>query len=102
MEHVSAEKFTAELAKFIERGGYVPEEMFNANKRGLFWKKMPKKNFSYKTECTAPGFMAAKDRVSLLLCTNAKGDCKVRSMLIYRSQNPCCLNGKDKNKLSVF
>lgn len=101
-DHVSAKKFPEELAKIIETGGYHPEQVFNADETGLFWKKMPSRTFLSKTERSAPGFKAAKDRVSLLLCANASGDFKVKPMLIYRSQNPRPLKDKNKNELPVF
>ncbi|XP_069181804.1 tigger transposable element-derived protein 1-like [Procambarus clarkii] len=31
-----------------------------------------------------------KDRLTLELCTNASGDCKVKPLLVYHSENPLC------------
>lgn len=101
-DHEAANEFPATLQKIIETGGYSPQQVFNADETGVFWKKMPNRTFLSKSETTAPGFKSAKDRVSLLLCANASGDCKIKPMMIYRSQNPRALKGKNKDQLPVF
>lgn len=101
-DHEEANKFPATLQEIIEARGYSPQQVFNADETGLFWKKMPNRTFLSKSERTAPGFKVAKDRVSLLLCANASGDCKIKPMMIYRSQNPRALKGKNKEQLPIF
>lgn len=101
-DHEAAKKFPDELKLIIEEGGYLPQQVFNADETGLFWKKMPSRTFLSKNEKIAPGFKAAKDRISLLLCANASGDFQVKPMMIYRSLNPRALKGKLKNELPVF
>ncbi|GFU21890.1 tigger transposable element-derived protein 1 [Trichonephila clavipes] len=57
-----------------------------------------------ETEATrtysASGFKAAKDRVTLLLCSNASGD-RMLKPLLNRSLKPRALKGKDLNTLPV-
>ena len=37
------------VSHFVEEKGYVPEQVFNADETGLFWKKnMPKRTFILK------------------------------------------------------
>ncbi|GFT62022.1 hypothetical protein TNCV_3811941 [Trichonephila clavipes] len=43
---------------------------------------------------TASGFKAAKDRVTLLLCSNASGDRMLKPLLVNRSLKPRALKGK--------
>ena len=62
---------------------------------------MPNRTFISKNEKTAPGFKVSKDRVTLLLCSNASGDYMTKPMLIYRSLNPRALKGINKNALPV-
>ncbi|GFT74600.1 tigger transposable element-derived protein 1 [Trichonephila clavipes] len=50
---------------------------------------------------TASGFKAAKDRVTLLLCSNASGDRMLKPLLVNRSLKPRALKGKDLNTLPV-
>lgn len=71
-------------------------------KPGFGGKKMLNRTFISKNEKTAPGFKVSKDRVTLLLCSNASGDYMAKPMLIYRSLNPRALKGINKNALPVY
>ncbi|GFT62061.1 tigger transposable element-derived protein 1 [Trichonephila clavipes] len=67
----AAKIFPEELAKNIEDGDYSADQEFNADETGLYWKKLPKRTSIAKDEKTASGHKASKDRVTLLLCSNA-------------------------------
>jgi len=71
----------------------TPEQVFNADETGLFWKRMPSRTFLSKNEKTAPGFKAAKHRLTLLLCADACGF-MMKSMVVYESLNPRAFKGK--------
>ncbi|GFV39008.1 tigger transposable element-derived protein 1 [Trichonephila clavipes] len=62
---------------------------------------MPTRTYIAKSEKTASGFKAAKDRVTLLLCSNASGDRMLKPLLVNRSLKPRALKGKDLNRLPV-
>ncbi|CAM5125399.1 unnamed protein product [Natator depressus] len=62
---------------------------------------MPNCTYASKSERQAPGFKAAKDRVTVLFCGNAAGHL-IKPGLLYRAQNPHALKGKNKNLLPVF
>lgn len=98
----AAERYPEEFANLVADGGYKPEQVFNADETALFWKRMPNKTFISKSEKSAPGFKAAKDRVTLLLCSNASGDCVIKPLMLYRSLNPRALKNQNKNNLPVF
>jgi hypothetical protein len=72
-DFVAAESFPDELRKLIVDKGYLPEQVFNADESGLFWKRMPSRTYLAKSEKPAAGFKAAKDRLTLLFCVNASG-----------------------------
>ncbi|CAM4402597.1 unnamed protein product [Caretta caretta] len=97
----AAKAYPEQLKKIIEEKGYLPEQVFNTDETGLFWKKMPNRTYTSKSERQAPGFKAAKDRVTVLFCGNAAGHL-IKLGLLYRAANPRALNGKNKNLLSVF
>jgi hypothetical protein len=73
--------------------GYKPEQVFNLDDISLFWTRMPSSIFISKEEKTAPGFKAAKDRLTVLLCGNAKGDFKCKPLLVCHSHTPRALKG---------
>ncbi|XP_055078751.1 tigger transposable element-derived protein 1-like [Periophthalmus magnuspinnatus] len=85
----------------IEEGGYKPEQVFNMDETGLFWKRMPSRTFIMQDGAQDPGFKAQKDRVTLVMCGNAAGF-MIKPGLIYRSKNPRALKNKNKNALPVY
>ncbi|XP_065261952.1 tigger transposable element-derived protein 1-like [Emys orbicularis] len=95
----AAKAYPEQLKKIIEERGYLPEQVFNADETGLFWKKMPTHTYISKSERQAPGFKAGKDCVTVLLCGNAAGHL-IKPGLFYRAANQD--KGKNKNLLLVF
>ncbi|XP_025099955.1 tigger transposable element-derived protein 1-like [Pomacea canaliculata] len=102
-DKAGAEKFVQEFRQIIE-GGYIPQQVFNADETGLFWKKLPNKTYITKEEKALPGHKPMKDRVTLLLCSNASGDLKLKPLLVYHSDNPRVFkkNNVIKQKLPVM
>lgn len=98
----AAKNYPAEFKKIVEAGGYTPQQIYNVDETGLFWKRMPSRTFISKQEKSASGFKAAKDRVTVLLGGNAAGDNKLKPMLIYHSENPRAFKGCNKSKLGVI
>jgi hypothetical protein len=47
------------------------------------------------------GFKAAKDGLTVLLGANAAGDCKLKVLLVYHSENPRAFKGLSKATLPV-
>jgi hypothetical protein len=100
-DFVAAESFPDELRELIMDKGYLPEQAFNADETGLFWKRMPSRAYLAKSEKSAPGFKAAKDMLTLLFCVNAS--CRmIKLMVMYKSLNPRALKGKNKEHLSLY
>ena len=99
-----AEKFVVEFSDMIKTEGFLPQQVFNADETGLFWKKMPSRTYITKEEKSLPGHKPMKDRLTLLLCGNASGDFKIKPMLVYHSDNPRVFkrNNVMKSKLPVM
>jgi hypothetical protein len=66
-----ATKFKSMIVVIIEEGGYIPQQVFNVDEMGLYWKKMPNRAFISKEEKLMPGHKVAKDRFTLLLGGNS-------------------------------
>ncbi|GFU78484.1 tigger transposable element-derived protein 1 [Trichonephila clavipes] len=74
-----------------EDGDYSSDQVFNADETGLYWKKLLNHTYIAKDEKTASGHKASKDRVTLLLCSNASGDWMLKPLLINKSLRPRAL-----------
>ncbi|GFY07523.1 tigger transposable element-derived protein 1 [Trichonephila clavipes] len=95
-------EFPATLKIIIERGNYPPELIFNVDETGQNWKRKPIRTFLTREEKRAPGFKAAKDRLTLLLGGNASGDFKLKPLLVYHSKNPRATKGISELTLPVI
>ena len=84
----AAESFTKEFKQFVDDEGLLSQQIFNCDETGLFWKKMPRRTYITQEEKSLPGHKPMKDRLTLLLCANASGDCRIKPLLIYHSTNP--------------
>jgi len=42
----AAEKFVEKFKDFVDREGFIPEQVFNCDETGLFWKKCQKRPIS--------------------------------------------------------
>lgn len=94
--------FPATLASLIADENYSLEQVFNVDETGLFWKRMPDRTYISREEKTASGFKATKDRLTLLLGSNAAGNCRIKPLLVYHSENPRALKRVNKSSLPVI
>ena len=70
-DKAAADAFKVEFAKYVKENEYLPQQIFNCDETGLFWKKMPNRTFITQEEKSLPGHKPMKDRYTLLLCGNA-------------------------------
>ena len=54
------------LSEIIDEGAYLPEQIFNVDEAGLYWKRMPDQSYIRKEEKLMPGYKAAKDRLTVV------------------------------------
>ncbi|XP_068217804.1 tigger transposable element-derived protein 1-like [Palaemon carinicauda] len=87
----------------VAEEGYIPQQIFNCDETGLVCKKMPR-TFNRAEEKKLPGHKPMKDRLTLALCANVSGDCKVKPLLVYHSENPSAFKSPKilKEKLQVM
>jgi hypothetical protein len=95
----------AAIAAGIERlrstlRDYDPENIYNVDETGLFYKLLPKRTYlsPHEDRKTARGTkgMKAKDRITAFICTNASGKQKLPLSVIGSSKNPRCFGKKSK------
>ncbi|XP_016067757.1 PREDICTED: CENPB DNA-binding domain-containing protein 1 [Miniopterus natalensis] len=98
----SKDAYPEVLKCIIEEGEYTPQQVFNVDETGLYWKRMPEGTFISVEEKAEPGFTLSKDRLMLLLGANAAGDFKLKPLLVYHSENPKALKGYSKPNLPVI
>ncbi|GCC33434.1 hypothetical protein chiPu_0011903 [Chiloscyllium punctatum] len=100
----AAANFVKKFSEFVNTEGYVAQQVFNCDETGLSWKKMPRRTYITQEEKSLPGYKPMKDRLTLLLCGNASGDCKIKPLLVYHSENPRVFkkNNVMKSKLNVM
>jgi hypothetical protein len=60
--------------------GYRPEDIYNADETGLYFRALPSKSMVVNGHDTA-GVKIAKDRITVLLCASATGD-KLKPLVI--------------------
>ncbi|XP_064092997.1 tigger transposable element-derived protein 1-like isoform X2 [Macrobrachium nipponense] len=97
-----ADRFPRGLAEIIREGGYSAEQVFNVDETGLFWKRMPSRTYISKEQKSASGHKASKERLTLLLGSNASGDFKLKPLLVYLVEDPRALKGIFKTQLPVI
>uniref|UniRef100_UPI0035901B18 tigger transposable element-derived protein 1-like n=1 Tax=Myxine glutinosa TaxID=7769 RepID=UPI0035901B18 len=94
-----AETFKEKFARCVSE--YTPDQVYNADETGLFWKKMPNRMFISKEESVAE-FKASKERLSLLLCANAVGTDKLKPVVVGNVKCPSAFNKVSISHLPVL
>lgn len=77
------------------------EQVFNADKTGLFWKKMFSHMFIAKSEKTASGFEVVKDLVAFQHCNNTSGASMLKHLIRNKSLKPHPLTGINVTEFPV-
>ena len=123
----TVEPFLQKLHKVIEEKNLIPEQFYNADEllfpvaKNLLQKSAPEtaqsdrgKESDPRTnlqcrrtlvscrEKSAPGFKKAKDRLTVLGCTNATGTHKLKPVLIGKSAKPRCFKHVNMDALPVI
>ena len=70
-------------------GEFQPDDIFNADETGLFWKCLPDTTLHFKGEACSGG-KKSKDRITVLVCSNMTGTEKLPLLVIGRFAKPRC------------
>ncbi|XP_054256871.1 jerky protein homolog-like [Macrosteles quadrilineatus] len=97
-----AAEFTKKFEQIIAENNLSPEQVYNIDETGLYYKLLPRKTFAAATEMSAPGFKVSKDRITVALCSNASGTHKLPLFVIGKSAKPRAFKNLDVSKLPVY
>lgn len=80
--------FLQKFSQKVREHDLMPEQIYNADESGLFWKLLPQKTLVHLKETSAPGRKTSKQRITFLPCANATGSHKLTPFVIGKSRNP--------------
>lgn len=87
-DNAAVEPFKQKFLETVETEGLVPEQIYNADESGLFWRLLPGKTFVHRNEAQAPGRKISKERITFMPCANATGNHKLKMFVIGKSKKP--------------
>ncbi|CAN0128338.1 unnamed protein product, partial [Heterosigma akashiwo] len=92
---VDEKKHAEAIGKLKEElADYDPDDIYNMDETGLFFKLLPKKTYLLASEdkknTRGTKAIKAKDRVTLIVCCNATGTDKVPLVAIGKAKEPRC------------
>jgi len=80
------------LKNFIAWSNYAPNDVYNADETGLYYRALPDSTFDFKGN-TVNGCKKQMQRLTILLVCNMTGTDKRRPLIIGKSKNPRCFRG---------
>lgn len=101
-DHEIVVSFKDRFKTLIDQENLSLQQIFNCDETGLNYRMLPTKTLASKQEASAPGFKKSKDRVTLLACSNATGDCKLKLLLIGKSAKPRAFKNISISSLPVL
>ncbi len=79
---------------------YDPDDIFNIDETGLFYRLLPDRTYCFKEE-KCHGGKHSKERLTLLLGANMSGTCKLKPFVIGKYAKPRCFTGIRPESLGV-
>ncbi|XP_028659097.1 jerky protein homolog-like [Erpetoichthys calabaricus] len=84
----AAALYVMEFKRLVKAHDLSPDQLYNDDETGLYWKVLPSKTLVSKEEKSAPGHKSSKERITVLACANANGSHKLKLVCIGKSKNP--------------
>lgn len=85
-------QFCQDLANYINKTKTSLDKIYNADKTGLCWKMVPSKLPIINDKSQPFEKILYKDRVALMMCTNATGSHKLPILVIGKNNQSHCFN----------
>ena len=79
------------LSRLLEQ--YSPDDIYNADETGMFYRLLPDKTLEYK-KVDCHGGKKSKERLTAMVCANMSGNDKLPLLIIGKSANPRCFKNK--------
>ncbi|XP_033110353.1 tigger transposable element-derived protein 6-like [Anneissia japonica] len=79
--------------------GYQPEEIFNCDETGLYFRALPDRTLAEKQD-DVTGIKTSKDRITVMFTCSMAGEI-LKPMVINRAENPRCFKNIKKDRLPV-
>ncbi|XP_028661789.1 jerky protein homolog-like [Erpetoichthys calabaricus] len=98
----AAALYVTEFKRLVEAHDLSPDQLYNADESGLYWKALPSKMLVSKEEKSAPGHKSSKERITVLACANASGSHKLKLVCIGKSKNPRSFKGTQMRNFPVL
>lgn len=104
--NIQAEKLSAVSIKTIDAykekfNSYTRDQIYNADETGLNYKALPTKTLASLSEKYAPGHKMQKQRVTVMVCANARGSYRMPLLLLGTAKRPRCFKGMNMSALPV-
>ena len=98
VDMAQAEEKMEQLRNKLSSQNYSVENIFNMDEAPLFYRAMPTRTYELRSESNqdkrqlgrGTKSLKAKDRLTLVLCCNATGSCKIDPLLIGSAKQPHC------------
>uniref|UniRef100_A0A2I3MCY2 Jrk helix-turn-helix protein n=1 Tax=Papio anubis TaxID=9555 RepID=A0A2I3MCY2_PAPAN len=89
-DHQAAEQFCGFFRSLAAEHGLSPEQVYNADETGLFWRCLPNPT---PEGGAVPGLKQSKDRLTVLMCANATGSHRLKPLAIGKCSGPRAFKG---------
>lgn len=87
VDKTKADEWKQQLSEVVR--GFKPEDIFNVDETGIFFKCLPTRTLAFKGEKCFGG-KHSKERVTCLVGSNMTGSEKLKLLIIGKSKNPRC------------
>jgi hypothetical protein len=69
-----ANDFCVEFHEFIKSEQLLPDQIYNSDENGLYWKCLRTKTLAFKNKQHALGHKSSKERFTVMRCSNMSGN----------------------------
>lgn len=92
-DHESAAEFSKTFYDLVKKYDLTPDQIYNADETGLYWRSIPTRTLAGSNEKQASGFKMNKQRITLLLCANASGRHRLKMFVVGKYKKPRSMKG---------